>query len=91
MIYKFTDHAINQFTSRSHKMKVAKIKNPAKTMQRLLDKAIEEALSRHRLTKRLISNKFTPVRYLAVQGWRFIVAEDSNTVITVERANPNQN
>ena len=91
MEYRFTDHAVEQFVSRSRQMGAAKIKNPEKTMQKLLKMAGEDILSRHRLTKRLISNKFTPVRYLAVQGWRFIVSETENIVITVERINPAQN
>ena len=91
MKYEFTDHAIKQFVFRSRQMGVARIKNPEKTMQKLLNMAGEDILSRHRLAKRLISNKFTPVRYLVVQGWRFVIAETENIVITVERINPAQN
>ena len=50
MKYEFTDHAIKQFVFRSRQMGVARIKNPEKTMQKLLNMAGEDILSRHRLT-----------------------------------------
>lgn len=91
MEYIFTDHAIEQFISRSTNIGMAPIKNPTKTMTKLLRMATEEAMPGTILTRRLISNQFVSVRYWVSQGWRFVLAETENVVITVERVNPAQN
>jgi len=91
MEYKFTDHAVSQFILRSHKLGMGKAQDPIKTMQKLLDMAIEEPVPKYWIVKRLIANKFKPVRYLKAQGWRFIISENDNIVITVERSNSTQN
>lgn len=91
MEYIFTDHAIEQFITRSEKIGSSKMKSPVKTLGKLINQAVEESLPGTILTKRLISNQFKSVRYLTAQGWRFVISETDNVVITVERTDPCQN
>ena len=87
----FTEHAIEQFVSRSKRMGDGRVpKEPERTIRKLLAHASEDgAISSVGKVRRLIDNDFTEAHYFVNSGWRFVIVKEDNgfVVVTVERIN----
>jgi hypothetical protein len=92
MLYKITNHAVQRFVERSkHNGRLDVIKKPRRIIRRLLINAKEVRGNETRRMRRLIDNNFISVKYLIINGWRFVVTNKDNIVVTVERINQLEN
>jgi hypothetical protein len=56
----------------------------------LIKRAIPEPLKPGHKIKRLLNHNAN-AQYLIAEGWRFVLSEDGNMVLTIERVKPDQN
>lgn len=87
---EITRHAIERFVERSKKLGHGEPKNPQKIILRLLQKAIPCEIDPIHKVKRLINHN-GEARYLTYQGWRFVMDENGEKLLTVEREKHEQN
>lgn len=84
-----TDHALERFTERILKMGGDLPKKPVKVIRAMVKRAVPENMSSGHRVQRLLANNYKVTDYLVCDGWRIVMA--SNSIVTIERVNPEQN
>lgn len=86
-------HACERFQQRHERLFRERLKDPERTIRKILLQSVFEPIAPKERVRRLISNGFKDCWYTAACGWRFVcIAKDGNVlIVTIERRNPWEN
>jgi hypothetical protein len=85
-----TRHAIDRFLERCAKLGMKLPEDIEGFIHKLVKRATPEPLEPGHKVRRIFNHNAN-AQYLVAEGWRFVLSENGNMVLTIERVRPDQN